>query len=175
MMGKAMTDALKHESDYFHHSPVYAPFASKLGVPYLSKTLNILIVRHIKVNLPKIRSKINAMLFEKEKELKSLNVVDDEDQMTVLLTIIAKYSRCFGDLLEGKFVKDTAIEMLGGSRINHIFYEIYTKEILKIDPFDALTDDDIKTALRNASSLRPNLFIPEVAFETLSKQQIWRL
>jgi dynamin 1-like protein len=72
-------------------------------------------------------------------------------------------------------VKDTATEMLGGSRVNHIFYELFTKEILRIDPFDALSDDDIKTAIRNAQSLRPNLFIPEVAFETLSKQQIWRL
>ena len=38
-----------------------------------------------------------------------------------------------------------------------------------------LTDDDIKTAIRNASSLRVNLFVPEAAFENLSKQQIRRL
>lgn len=44
-----------------------------------------------------------------------------------------------------------------------------------IDPFDALSDDDLKTAIRNASSLRPNLFVPEMAFEVLSKQQIARL
>jgi len=47
--------------------------------------------------------------------------------------------------------------------------------IQNIDPFDALTDDDLKTAIRNASSLKPNLFVPEVAFEVLSKQQISRL
>jgi dynamin 1-like protein len=52
---------------------------------------------------------------------------------------------------------------------------VYTTAISAIDPFDALTDDDIKTAIRNASSLRPNLFVPEVAFEVLSKQQINRL
>jgi len=57
----------------------------------------------------------------------------------------------------------------GGSRLNYIFYENYTTNISNIDPFDALTDDDIKTAIRNASSLRPNLFVPEVAFEVLSK------
>lgn len=73
---------------FFYQSPVYAPFAHRLGVPYLSQTLNTLIVRHIKTNLPKIRSKINAMLFEKEKELKALNVVEEGDQMTVLLGIL---------------------------------------------------------------------------------------
>lgn len=64
---------------------------------------------------------------------------------------------------------------MGGSRLNYIFFEVYTKSISDIDPFDALSNEDIKTAIRNASSLRPNLFVPEVAFEVLSKQQINRL
>lgn len=67
-------------------------------------------------------------------------------------------------------MKGTAAELKGGSRLNFIFYEVYTAAISGIDPFDALTDDDIKTAIRNASSLRSNLFVPEVAFEVLSKQ-----
>jgi dynamin 1-like protein len=58
---------------------------------------------------------------------------------------------------------------MGGSRLSHIFYEVYNKTIMLVDPFDHLTDDDLKTAIRNASSLRPNLFVPEVAFEVLSK------
>lgn len=59
---------------------------------------------------------------------------------------------------------------MGGSRLSHIFYEVFNKHLNDVDPFDALTDEDIKTAIRNASSLRPNLFVPEVAFEVLSKQ-----
>ena len=59
--------------------------------------------------------------------------------------------------------------MKGGSRLNYIFYDVYSPAIRNIDPFDALSDDDIKTAIRNASSLGPNLFVPEVAFELLSK------
>lgn len=92
-----------------------------------------------------------------------------------MLNIIAKYSSSFSEFLEGKFVKDTAVEYKGGSRLNHIFFQIFTVTIQNIDPFDALTDDDLKTAIRNASSLKPNLFVPEVAFEVLSKQQISRL
>ena len=59
--------------------------------------------------------------------------------------------------------------------MNYIFYDVYTKAIRDIDPFDVLTDEDIQTAIRNASSLRPNMFVPDVAFEILSKQQIKRL
>jgi dynamin 1-like protein len=58
---------------------------------------------------------------------------------------------------------------MGGSRINYIFYDVFNKALINVDPFDNLTDEDLKTAIRNTSSLRPNLFVPEVAFEVLSK------
>lgn len=113
------------------------------------------------------------MLFQKEKELKSLQSCGEGSEQTesqLVLNIIAKYSASYAEYLEGRFVKDTAAELKGGSRLNYIFYENYTVAINNIDPFAALTHDDIKTAIRNASSLRPNLFVPEVAFEVLSKQ-----
>lgn len=91
------------------------------------------------------------------------------NQQTLILNIIAKYCKQFDEFVDGKFVKDTAIELKGGSRLNYIFYDVYTAAIRNIDPFDALSDEDIQTAIRNASSLRPNLFVPEVAFEILSK------
>jgi dynamin 1-like protein len=86
-----------------------------------------------------------------------------------VLNVIAKYAAAYGEFLDGRFVKDTASELKGGSRLNFIFHEVYNSAIDNIDPFDALTNDDIKTAIRNASSLRPNLFVCEVAFEVLSK------
>ena len=171
--GKTIKEALKSEENYIKTSVTYAPYASQLGTATLCKTLNTIIVKHIKRCLPIIRSKITSMLYQKEKELKSLSICGDDGDMSehqLVLDIIAKYSATYSEFLEGRFVKDTAVEYKGGSRLNHIFYEIYTVAITGIDPFDALTDDDLKTAIRNASSLKPNLFVPEVAFEVLSKQ-----
>lgn len=174
LSGKPIREALLHEANYFKTSVVYGPYASQLGTAHLCKTLNVIIVKHIKKCLPIIRSKITSMLYQKEKELKSLMLCGDENsdltENALVLNIIAKYSASFAEFLEGRFVKDTAVEYKGGSRLYHIFYEIYTVAISGIDPFDALTDDDLKTAIRNASSLKPNLFVPEVAFEVLSKQ-----
>ena len=104
--------------------------------------------------------------------MRSLQVCQDGEltEQQLVLNIIAKYAANYAEFLEGRFVKDTDQELKGGSRLNFIFYENYTAAISNIDPFDALTDDDIKTAIRNTSSLRPNLFVPEVAFEVLSKQ-----
>ena len=177
LAGKPIKEALDLESQFFRTHNKYTPIASRMGTPYLCRTLNMIIVKHIKKCLPVIRSQITSMLYKKEKELKSLEVCQDglETQSQLVLNIIAKYAAAYAEFLDGRFVKDTASEMKGGSRLNFIFYENYTSSIGNIDPFDALTDDDIKTAIRNASGLRPNLFVPELAFETLSKMQISRL
>jgi dynamin 1-like protein len=89
--------------------------------------------------------------------------------------VIAKFATTYSEFVEGRFVKETARELMGGSRLNYIFYQVFNKTLNQVDPFDSLTDEDLKTAIRNASSLRPNLFVPEMAFEVLSKQQILRL
>ena len=89
--------------------------------------------------------------------------------------MIAKFSQSYAEYVDGKFVKETASELMGGSRLSYIFYEVFNKSLMAVDPFECLTDEDLKTAIRNASSLKPNLFVPEAAFEVLSKQQIARL
>ena len=163
---------MKSEEKFFKTSPVYYPYSSRLGIPYLSHNLNNIIVRHIKKNLPEIRSQITALLFQKDKELKALQLFKDDglNESQLVLSIIAKFASSYTEFIEGKFVKETASELMGGSRLSYIFYEVFNKIMDEVDPFDALTDEDIKTAIRNASSLRPNLFVPEVAFEVLSKQ-----
>jgi len=92
-----------------------------------------------------------------------------------ILHLINKFTQYYADMIEGKFVKESATEFLGGSRINYIFHHIFTKTIDAIDPFEYLTDEDIQTAIKNANSLNPSLFIPEQAFEVLVRQQIARL
>ena len=77
-MGKLIKDALISEGDYFKTSNIYAPYASQLGTNYLCRTLNVIIVKHIKRCLPMIRSKITSMLYQKEKELKSLLLCGDD-------------------------------------------------------------------------------------------------
>jgi len=80
MSGKPIKDALAAEDNFFKTHSTYAPLASRLGTPYLCRTLNMIIVKHIKKCLPIIRSKITSMLYQKEKELRSLQVCQDSDQ-----------------------------------------------------------------------------------------------
>ena len=170
--GKSIKDALSAEANYFANSTIYGGISSRMGTPYLCNTLNTIIIKHIKKCLPVIRSKVTAMLYQKEKELASMQICQQgvQTESQLVLDVIAKYAGQYAEFLEGRFVKDTASHLKGGSRLNYIFFENYTKAISEIDPFDALSDEDIKTAIRNASALGTNLFVPEVAFENLSKQ-----
>ena len=80
LAGRPIREALIAEENFFKTSSTYAPLASRMGTPYLSRTLNMIIVKHIKKCLPIIRSKITSMLYQKEKELKSLQVCQDDQQ-----------------------------------------------------------------------------------------------
>ena len=44
-------------------------------------------------------------------------------QQQMILNVIAKYTKHFEEFIDGKFVKDTASELKGGSRLNYIFYD----------------------------------------------------
>lgn len=55
------------------------------------------------------------------------------------------------------------------------FHDIFAKTINTRDHLVGLSDDDIRTAIRNATGPRPALFVPEVSFELLVRRQIAQL
>ena len=58
----------------------------------------------------------------------------------MILSLINTFLNTYGDKIEGRFVKEIAVECQGGSRINYIFHEIFKKVINQIDPFEYLTE-----------------------------------
>jgi len=74
MEGKQMKDAQTAEDLFFRKSEYYGALSNRCGVPFLCRNLNEIIVKHIKKSLPLIRSKITSMLYQKEKELRTLCV-----------------------------------------------------------------------------------------------------
>lgn len=95
-----------------------------------------------------------------------------------MLTLLSRFAHNFQCAVEGKGFTQDGVEMFelyGGARINYIFTEIFGKSLLTIDPFEALTDEEIRTAIRNANGIRPALFVPEISFDLLVKRQIARL
>ncbi|PSS19295.1 Dynamin-related protein like [Actinidia chinensis var. chinensis] len=96
-------------------------------------------------------------------------------QGALLLNILSKYSEAFSSMIEGKNEEMSTCELSGGTRIRYIFQFIYVKSLEDVDPCEDLTDDDIQTAIQNATGPRSALFVPVIPFEVLVRRQITRL
>ncbi|KAF5190970.1 Dynamin-related protein 3a [Thalictrum thalictroides] len=111
------------------------------------------------------------------KELKTYGEVmkSKAEQGSVLLHILSKYCEAFSSLVDGKIQEMSTTELIGGARIHYIFQSIFVKSLEEVDPCDGLNDEDIRTAIQNATGPKTALFVPEIPFEVLVKKQIARL
>ncbi|KAK9184677.1 hypothetical protein WN943_025028 [Citrus x changshan-huyou] len=121
--------------------------------------------------------------------IRILNFLFSAGQGALLLNILSKYSEAFSSMVEGKNEEMSTSELSGGARIHYIFQSIFVKSLeqrlrgnvcashgpMEVDPCEDLTDDDIRTAIQNATGPKSALFVPDVPFEVLIRRQIARL
>ncbi|KAJ4716763.1 Dynamin-related 3A-like protein [Melia azedarach] len=177
LLNRSVKDALVAEEKFFRSLPVYNGLADRCGVPQLAKKLNQILVQHIKSVLPTLKSRISSALVSAAKEHASYGEITESKagQGALLLNILSKYCEAFSSMVEGKNEEMSTSELSGGARIHYIFQSIFVKSLEEVDPCEDLTDDDIRTAIQNATGPRSALFVPEVPFEVLVRRQIARL
>ncbi|XWS68209.1 hypothetical protein CRYUN_Cryun04dG0071500 [Craigia yunnanensis] len=181
LLNRSIKDALVAEEKFFRSRPVYNGLADRCGVPQLAKKLNQILVQHIKAILPGLKSRISSALVSVAKEHASYGEITESKacifagQGALLLNILSKYCDAFSSMVEGKNEEMSTSELSGGARIHYIFQSIFVKSLEEVDPCEGLTDDDIRTAIQNATGPRSALFVPEVPFEVLVRRQIARL
>ncbi|XP_048492322.1 dynamin-related protein 3A isoform X2 [Beta vulgaris subsp. vulgaris] len=174
---RSIKDALVAEEKFFLSRPVYSDIADRCGVPQLAKKLNQILVRHIKAVLPNLKARISAQLVSVAKEHASYGeaIESKAGQGAVILNILSKYSEAFSSMIEGKNEEMSTSELSGGARIHYIFQSIFVKCLEEVDPCEDLSDEDIRTAIQNATGPKSALFVPDVPFEVLIRKQIERL
>ncbi|KAL3651670.1 Dynamin-related protein 3A [Castilleja foliolosa] len=177
LMSRSIKDALVAEEKFFRSRPVYNDLADRCGVAQLAKKLNQILVQHIKTVLPGLKARISATLVSVAKEHASYGEITESKagQGALLLNILSKYSDAFSSMIEGKNEEMSTSELSGGARVHYIFQNIFVKSLEDVDPCEDLTDDDIRTAIQNATGPKSALFVPEVPFEVLIRRQIARL
>nr|ATL63303.1 dynamin-1-like 2 protein [Nilaparvata lugens] len=169
---KPIADALRDEASFLQKK--YPTLATRNGTPYLAKTLNRLLMHHIRDCLPELKTRVNVMVSQFQSLLNSYgDDVSNKSQM--LLQIITKFASAYCSTIEGTARNIETTELCGGARICYIFHETFGRTLGSIHPLAGLTKMDILTAIRNATGPRPALFVPEVSFELLVKRQIRRL
>uniref|UniRef100_A0AAG5D9L1 dynamin GTPase n=1 Tax=Anopheles atroparvus TaxID=41427 RepID=A0AAG5D9L1_ANOAO len=169
---KAIEDQLRDEAAYLQRK--YPTLATRNGTPYLAKTLNRLLMHHIRDCLPDLKTRVNVMASQFQSLLNSYGE-DVSDKSQCLLQIITKFASAYCSTIEGTSRNIETTELCGGARMCYIFHETFGKTLDSIHPLTGLTKMDILTAIRNATGPRPALFVPEVSFELLVKRQIRRL
>ncbi|KAJ6232088.1 vacuolar protein sorting-associated protein [Anaeramoeba flamelloides] len=167
--------AIKLEKKYFQNHPSYQGISDRCGTKYLSKTLSKLFIKRIEKFLPEVRRKVTANKIKWEEQLKIFGQSKiDGNKNTLLMTLIFNYSKKFSALIDGvDLYEDEHLKFLqGGSRINHIFYEIFTNFIKDIDPLQGLTEKELILLMKNSKGTKKTLFIPDKTFEILVKNKI---
>ncbi|KAG7011559.1 Dynamin-related protein 3A [Cucurbita argyrosperma subsp. argyrosperma] len=177
ILNRSIKDALIAEEKFFRSHPVYDGLADRCGVPQLAKKLNQILVQHIQAILPGLKSRISSALVSAAKEHGSYGEITESKagQGALLLNILSKYCEAFSSMVDGKNEEMSTSELSGGTRIHYIFQSIFVKSLEEVDPCEDLTDDDIRTAIQNATGPKCALFVPEVPFEVLIRKQIARL
>lgn len=178
----SIRDSLVKEQNFFKNHPAYRGICNRMGTQYLSKMLNTILMHHIRDCLPDIKSRISSMLGDLDAELAEMGnptgSMSKTDLGATLLTLISHFAANFTDSLDGRHNSGDGVEMTelyGGARISYIFNEVFSKSLQEVNPFDNLSDDDIRTTIRNANGPKQSLFVPEISFELLAKRQIARL
>lgn len=169
---KSIEDQLRDESAFLQRK--YPTLATRNGTPYLAKTLNRLLMHHIRDCLPDLKTRVNVMASQFQSLLNSYGE-DVTDKSQCLLQIITKFASAYCCTIEGTARNIETTELCGGARMCYIFHETFGRTLDSIHPLAGLTKMDILTAIRNATGPRPALFVPEVSFELLVKRQIRRL
>ncbi|XP_024959227.1 dynamin-related protein 3A-like isoform X2 [Cynara cardunculus var. scolymus] len=177
LLGKVIPLRLGYVGVVNRSQEVYSELADRCGVPQLAKKLNQILVQHIKTVLPGLKSRVSATLVSVAKEHASYGEITESKagMGALLLNILSKYSEAFSSMIEGKNEEMSTSELSGGARIHYIFQSIFVKSLEEVDPCEDLTDDDIRTAIQNATGPRSALFVPEIPFEVLIRRQIARL
>ncbi|GBG24626.1 Dynamin [Hondaea fermentalgiana] len=182
-----LSDLRRKERAFFLNHPSYRSVASKQGTEYLTKSLNGILLAHIREHLPDLKSNVQRQLRDVDKELAALgsepvDFKDKTSQGQLILGLLSKYSTYFVDSIDGRArggadpgrAARSEDGLCGGARLARAF-KYFSERLLLVSPLQGLSDGDIGTAILNATGPRPSLFVPELSFEILVKRQLTHL
>ncbi|XP_028095599.1 dynamin-related protein 3A-like isoform X3 [Camellia sinensis] len=174
---RSIAEALAYEEQFFRDNPIYNGLSDRCGIPQLAKKLNLILEQHIRTVLPGLKAELNSHLLTVVKELRTYGEAMESkaEQGAILLNILSKYCEAFSAMVDGKSQEMSTKELSGGARIHYIFQSIFVKSLEEVNPCEDFSDEDIRTAIQNATGPRNALFVPEVPFQVLVRRQIARL
>ncbi|KAG7268764.1 hypothetical protein CRUP_034248 [Coryphaenoides rupestris] len=108
LIGKPVADAVRDEHAFLQKK--YPSLANRNGTKYLSKTLNRLLMHHIRDCLPGLKTRLNVLAAQYQALLGSYGEPVD-DQSATLLQLITKFAAEYCNTIEGtaKYIETTEL------------------------------------------------------------------
>ncbi|KAG5066232.1 hypothetical protein JHK86_009963 [Glycine max] len=156
LLGKVIPLRLGYVGVVNRCQEVYNSLADSCGIPQLAKRLNQILAQHIMAVLPGLRARISTSLVAVAKEYASYGEIT-ESKACVNTGI------SFSSMVEGNNEEISTSELFGGARIHYIFQSIFVRSLEEVDPCEDLTDDDIRTAIQNATGPKSAVFAPSIS------------
>ncbi|KAM6146271.1 dynamin-1-like protein isoform 2-T3 [Phoenicopterus ruber ruber] len=147
---KSVADSIRDEYGFLQKK--YPSLANRNGTKYLARTLNRLLMHHIRDCLPELKTRINVLAAQYQSLLNSYGE-PVEDKSATLLQLITKFATEYCNTIEGTAKYIETSELCGGARICYIFHETFGRTLESVDPLGGLNTIDILTAIRNATEL----------------------
>ncbi|ORY88161.1 Dynamin central region-domain-containing protein [Leucosporidium creatinivorum] len=172
---KPMEEQAATEREFFRNHPGYRNIAHRCGTKFLAKTLNQVLMNHIRDKLPDMKARLNTLMGQTQQELNAFGdstFLGEQHRGSLILQLMTQFVRDFVASIDGTSLEISTKELCGGARIYFIFNDVFGHALESINPTHNLTVQDIRTAIRNSTGPRPSLFVPEVAFDLLVKPQI---
>lgn len=171
-----MEKALSKEEEFFRTHPAYRNIAHRCGTKFLAKTLNQVLMSHIRDKLPDMKARLNTLMGQTQQELNAFGgdsaFWGKQNRGSLVLKLMTQFVKDFISYIDGSQANLSTKELCGGARIHYIFNEVFGHALQTLNPMENLNNMDIRTSIRNSTGTRSSLFIPEAAFDLLIKPQI---
>lgn len=168
---KSMEDTLKSEREFLktHYPNIYKKHGNKV----LSKTLQNILLKHIKKTFPTLLKNLQDTKNQLENQLKTLQTPDTK--ISFILGLLKDIYKSYCDTINGNRPDISDQKLIGGAKILQVINHEYVDILNKIDPLLDLSDSQISTILLNCAGTRNSSFVNEKALEIMIGKQLKHL
>ncbi|MGH0167271.1 UNVERIFIED_CONTAM: hypothetical protein FKN15_052302 [Acipenser sinensis] len=162
---KIVAEAIRDEYAFLQKK--YPSLANRNGTKYLARTLNRLLMHHIRDCLPELKTRINVLAAQYQSLLNSYGE-PVEDKSATLLQLITKFASEYCHTIEGTAKYIETSELIPR-------FSLYYREKMYLGTtccdFESSVLPSPPTDVVELEGPRPALFVPEISFELLVKRQ----
>jgi GTPase SAR1 family protein len=175
---KSMAAVIEDERRYFVTNPHYQGLADTNGYAYLARTLNDILMKHIKAKLPEVHQSINDLLRRKESELRGYGESFGDDiyqQQMFLYRILEHYLAEYSARLLGTSDELRKNGLDGGQYLMDYLTVEFPKKLDAIPSVLTIDRAIVARMIEANSGLQRSLFFPEATFHRLVVEQIEKM